>query len=31
MGMIGFALGAFAFAALVFGLCVYSSSMSTKK
>jgi len=31
MGMIGFALGAFAFAGIVFALCIYSSSFVTKK
>jgi len=31
MGMIAFALGAFAFTGLVFALSVYSSSFVTKK
>ena len=31
MGMILFALGAFAFAGIVFGLCIYSSSFIAKK
>lgn len=31
MGMIGFALGLFAFAGLVFGICIYTSSFTAKK